>query len=437
MSEATAKNPPSWSRTKTRPVRLIIFFGLVALGVRFGLPSSDPFALYFEQYLKTGGQGRGHAAAARIAQLGERGIEGLQAILEDPQATGKELGAAMRLAGEIGAPELAGRLLELAGAGQPLPIRLAALEGIGSMGGTDAVPVLLESLADENPEIRIAALHAVGRADASDLVAQVESLATSGSGEERPEALAALGRLGSAQARASLWRIYSSGPLGVPEAGAARAALAKYPQPDKAERAALLAIAEGYLPVHYVEPSRRARDRLETSLRTLLAIRIEDVLLGESEGNDACEGEIACAQRNKYYRDLIRRRSTLEIEGDTFIALRADAGAKSEPLQLVRARWILGDSMRRRVRYQSLSLVRMIGEQPAVFPVRELGYSTFAEAGEAEIQPELGRILRVSGRLGSNNLVVSLAVPTAGVLLEERYRFEGGVFVPISSNEFQ
>ncbi|MCB0221907.1 MAG: hypothetical protein KDH09_19570, partial [Chrysiogenetes bacterium] len=274
----------------------------------------------------------------------------------------------------------------------------------------------------------------VGAVEAPELAAQVEALATEGSEAERPEALAALGRLGSEVARESLWRLYN-GPLSAGEASAARRALAGFPTPASAVKARLLEIAPGDLPVCYIEPSRRARARLETSLRTLLAVRIEDILLGESEGPNACQGEEECRVRNKYYRDLIRRKSTIEIEGDTFIPLRADQPARSEPLQLVRARWVLGDSMRRTVRYESLSLVRMIGEQPAIFPVRELGFSTFAGASATDAQPELGRIIRVSGRLGANNLVVSLAVPTAGMLIEERYRFEGGVFVPISSGE--
>ncbi|MCB0220851.1 MAG: HEAT repeat domain-containing protein, partial [Chrysiogenetes bacterium] len=228
MAKSSEKNPPAWSRTKSRPVRLIIFFGLIAVGVRFGLPSSDPFDLYFEQFLKTGGQGRGHTAAARIAQLGERGVEGLRAVLDNPDATGKELGAAMHLAGEINAPELAGRLLELAGTAEPMRIRLAALEGIGLMGGTDAAPVLMQSLADENPAIRMAALRAVGAVEAPELAAQVETLATEGTEAERPEALAALGRLGSEVARESLWRLYN-GPLSAGEASAARRALAGFP----------------------------------------------------------------------------------------------------------------------------------------------------------------------------------------------------------------
>lgn len=415
------------------PVRLIIFLGLVALGVRFGLPGSDPFALYFEQYLKTGGQGRGRAAAARIAQLGERGIEGLRVVLNDADATGKELAVAIRLTGEVGASELAGRLLELASPAQPLRIRLASLEAIGAMGGTQSVPILLESLSDESTRVRVASLRAVGEAEAPELISRIEELATSGEDSERPEALAALGRLGTSRARASLWRLYN-GPLPVPEAVAARRALAGFGKPSESERASLIQTAKGYLPIAYTEPSRRERARLETRLRTLLAIRIEDILLGESNGAEACETEEECRLRNRYYRDLLRRRSALELSGDAFYPLRTDAPGDTEPLVLVRARWILGDSVGRRVRHQSLSLVRMIGDQPAIFPIRELGYATYA-GSHGEVHPELGRIVRVEGRLTANDLVVTLAVPVAGVLQEERYRFEGGVFVPLGSDE--
>ncbi len=422
-------------RFPTSPVAFAVFVCLAALGARIAIPGSDPFQNYFQRYVRTGAQGRNRSLPARIAQMGPHAAEELSRILANDSAEAKELAAAARLAAFTGDKSLSPRLAHLAETSGEVEVRVAALESLAQLGGQVGADFLDRALGDPEPAIRAAALRAIGAPLTPAQVARLSELARSAPAEEeRAQAIAALGRAGQGAGRIKLWEIYN---LRLPLEGAlaVKRALLAMPPPTAREQAALLETAQGYLPVPYNFPGGRARRRMEARLRTLLQFRAED-LLAESEEQGGCGNEEECHERHVYYRDLIRRKTRLELEAEAYQPLVADTVEKNhgESIIFVRSAWLLGG----RVREAALSMVRLAGPDPAIFPLIELGFDTFArveDAGAPAALSELGEVLRVTGQLRAKNLEVEVVRPVAGIRQADRYRFEGGIFVLVTESE--
>ncbi|MEW6776290.1 MAG: HEAT repeat domain-containing protein [Bdellovibrionota bacterium] len=426
---AASPNETSSFQWPASPVSFALLVAILAVLVRTYAPAGDPFEVYFRNYLRTQGEGRGHRIPARMYQLGQRAGAGIAGILDDPSASAAERVAAARLAGYTRDTSLEERLGKLAAPQEDPFVRIAALESLGRLGGHLARSVLDSALQDPDARIRSAALGAVQRGGDRGLAPVLERHAREGMPEEKLAAIEALGRLGGPPSRRALWNLYGSQP-NLPEILAVKRALLALETPLSREVETLEPGAERYLPARQAFANTRLRRRLETKLRTLLTYWVEDRYQSEEE---SCDSDGTCQGRLRYYRDLVRRKTSLRLEPEAFFAVGPSENGKvpREPVLFVRTTWLI----RNQVRFQSLSLVRMIGSDPAVFPVRELGFDTFAAPNGASTEEEhpkdfLGEVLRVRGNLSSHDLEVDVALPLREGLRVETYRFEGGVFVP-------
>lgn len=138
-----------------------------------------------------------------------------------------------------------------------LPVRIAAIEALGEIGGTAAAGTLASLAADPESSVAVAALAALGTVTGEDVLPALLAALRTGERDRQEAALTSIGERGEAAAVAAVGRIAQSGvdpairelavwalgEIGTPEAAATLIALTADPRRSAAAVAALAALA--------------------------------------------------------------------------------------------------------------------------------------------------------------------------------------------------
>ncbi len=428
MSDAAATAEPvppkglaAWQVT---PVGMAILCALFYFGVISGLWAlfnRDTFQIYFDGYARSdtsAARRRNHARFRQTAPADAN--ERLARILEAPESTPAERLAAVELIGDTGNDAIFPVLKKQWQNSADPRLKAAAIVSMGAVQSAEARDALTALIDSGTADERLSAIEAVRTHRRNDLAAAVRRIVSSGTPPER------LAAVNSAAAISGLEKDLLQAHLTDADPAvrlAAARAMREIPRPKLTSVLGPL-MANQWVPVQPDLPRRR-QNQIQRQLDASFLLMIEDALAQLQEGDPdiACGSGDECDRERNFYRDLLRRRSTVRTEVIGF-----QKGKRS--LYFVNAAWSSGTTPR----YALLAMVLPADHRDAVFPVRELTFGPIAGRESVENAGSLGKVISVTGQLRDENIRVEILEPDGRATL---YSFQNGLFhtvMPVQDN---
>ncbi len=397
----------------------ILYFGAITLLWNFF--NRDTFHIFFDGYVRSENETvrrRNHAKFRQTAPADAN--DRLLAILEDPSSATAERLAAVELIGESGASRMFSALLNLERTATDNRIRSAAIIALGIVPGLAAREELALLLGSASPEDRLSAIEAVRIHRRQDLAEPLRERIRTGDRHERLAAVAAASATNGMEP--DLLKAYLSDPEPAVRLAAA-ISMREIPRASLAQSLGPALLDSSWVPVQPDLPKRR-QDYIQRQFDASFLSMIEDALAQLQEGDPdlGCTGE-ECNQERIFYRDLLRRRSKVEMAISGF-----QRGKRS--LYFVSGVWSSGTTPR----FAELAMVLPSEPQDTLFPIRtvtlgQLGSSS-GLAGPGN-PASLGQVLSVTGHLKDDSIRVEILETSGSVTA---YSFRNGVFRVVPAN---
>jgi len=388
----------------------VLYFGAISAVWTFF--TRDTFHIFFDGYVRSGNEPvrrRNHAKFRQTAPADAN--DRLLAILEDPHSGTAERLAAVELIGETGADRIFPALLNLEHSTIDPRIRAAAITAIGIVPGSAAREELAALLRSQNPQDRLSAMEAVRVHRRRDLAEPLRERIRAGDSRERLAAVAAATAVNGMEP--DLLNTYLADPEPAVRLAAARS-MRDIPRLSLTQSLGPANLDSNWIPVQPDLPKRRL-NYIQRQFDASFLSMIEEALAQLQEGDPdlGCSGD-ECDRERIYYRDLLRRRSRVQMEISAF-----QRGKRS--LYFVNGIWSSGTTPR----FAELAMVLPSDHRDTLFPVRTLNLGQFGSSTGPGNPASLGEVLAVTGLLKDDSIRVEVLEPGGAVT---SYSFRNGVF---------